>query len=193
VWLVVGLGNPGKRYAANRHNAGFMVLDQLARRHNLGSYSEKFGAEYAQGQVVLHRAHFLKPMEFMNNSGHAVQRALNFLKLEPSAMVVVHDEADIEFGRLKLKEGGGHGGHNGVRSIIEQLGHGDFLRVRVGVGKPPDVAGAGSPASKDKRVANYLLSDFTDRTERDALIERAADATEAILKDGIRDAMNRFN
>ncbi len=190
MWLFVGLGNPGKKYAANRHNAGFMVLDELARRHDLGSYREKLGAEYVSGQVVSHRAHLIKPMEFMNRSGFAVQRHLQFLGIEPKAMVVVHDEADLDMGRLRLKSGGGHGGHNGLRSIMDQLGTGDFLRIRVGVGKPAGVGGGGAA---DKRVANYLLSDFDDVKARDALIERAADAAEALLTDGLTLAMNKFN
>jgi PTH1 family peptidyl-tRNA hydrolase len=190
MWLLVGLGNPGKKYAAHRHNAGFMVVDELTRRHDLGSYREKFGASYVAGQVVHHRAHLIKPMEFMNNSGFAVSRALQFLGIEPGAMIVVHDEADLDMGRLRLKSGGGHGGHNGVRSIMDQLGHGNFLRVRVGVGKPAGVAGAGPG---DKRVANYLLSDFDDATARDQLIGLAADATETILTHGLTEAMNKYN
>jgi PTH1 family peptidyl-tRNA hydrolase len=190
VWLIVGLGNPGQKYAKNRHNAGFMVLDELARRHDLGSYRAKFGGEYASGQVVSHRAHLLKPMEFMNNSGFAVSRALSFLSVPTTSTVVVHDEADIEFGRIKLKRDGGHGGHNGLRSLIEQLGVDDFMRVRIGVGKPEGTAGKGPG---DKRVANYLLSDFPDDKARDELIGRGADAVELILEKGLEEAMQRVH
>jgi PTH1 family peptidyl-tRNA hydrolase len=192
MWLLCGLGNPGKKYAGNRHNAGFMVVDEFSRRHNLGDYRDKFGASYASGQVAGQKGHVLKPMEFMNHSGFAVSRAAQYLGVAPANIVVIHDEADLPFGRLKVKVGGGHGGHNGVRSIIEQLGQNDFLRVRVGVGKPPNTQGAGPT---DKRVANYLLSDFsaTEAGERDALIARAASATEAIMECGAREAMNRFN
>ncbi len=129
MWLVVGLGNPGREYAETRHNIGFMVMDELARRWELGGWRSKFGGEIAQDKNVV----ALKPQEYMNVSGQAVQRTAQFYK--PDQIVVIHDEIDLPFGKLRVKVGGGHGGHNGLRSIIENVGA-EFVRVRCGVGKP---------------------------------------------------------
>lgn len=207
MWLLVGLGNPGRKYERNRHNVGFRVVDELERRHALGGFRTKFGGEAAAGMLQIggrpHKAVLLKPMEFMNLSGFAVQRAVQFHDIEPERIVVIHDEIDIDFGRLKLKAGGGHGGHNGLRSIIEQLGSNAFLRVRVGVGKPgPNQSAggnAGAPAnaaaSRDRRVAGYVLSDFPAVLEPQVedLLRDAASATEAIVARGLAVAMNEFN
>ena len=192
MWLVIGLGNPGRKYQGNRHNAGFMVVDELARRHRAEAFRSRFGGELAGATFGSTRVQLLKPMEFMNHSGFAASRAAQFFNVAPEEMVVIHDEADLDFGRLKLKSGGGHGGHNGLRSLLEQLPSGDFPRVRVGVGKPRGTAGAGGG---DRRVANYLLSDFaaSEAGEVEDLISRSADAVEAIVRDGIRAAMNDFN
>jgi len=199
VWLIVGLGNPGPKYQNNRHNVGFMVVDELARRGSVQGFRQKFGADAASCIVAGHNALLLKPMEFMNLSGYAVQRAAAFHRVLPSETIVVHDEIDLDFGRLRLKSGGGHGGHNGLRSIVEQLGSSDFLRVRVGVGKPQKVVGVTGAASgaggSDRKVASWVLSDFpsADQAELDSLIDRAADSVGAIVQDGIRAAMNQFN
>ncbi|HWN67543.1 MAG TPA: aminoacyl-tRNA hydrolase [Haliangium sp.] len=209
MWLLVGLGNPGRKYERNRHNVGFRVIDELERRHALGGFRSKFGGEAAAGMLSVggkhHKAVLLKPQEFMNLSGFAVQRAVQFHDIEPEHIVVIHDEIDIDFGRLRLKAGGGHGGHNGLRSMIEQLGDNAFLRVRVGVGKPgPDqqnaaaAAAAGAAtnaASRDRRVAGYVLSDFPADLEPqvDELVRTAANAVEAILDRGITAAMNEFH
>lgn len=190
MWLIAGLGNPGRKYERNRHNIGFRVVDELVRRHDLGPLREKFGGLAASGLVAGQRAVVLKPMEFMNRSGFAVQRAAQFHGVQPEELVVVHDEIDLPMARLRLKAGGGHGGHNGVRSIAEQTGQADFLRVRVGVGRP---AGAAGPA--DGKVSGFVLGDFPAEAEREVaeLVARAADAVEAILQRGIRAAMNDFN
>jgi PTH1 family peptidyl-tRNA hydrolase len=200
VWLVAGLGNPGSRYARNRHNIGFMVIDELARRGHQTGFRSKFGAEATTCMVAGSNALLLKPMEYMNHSGFAVQRAAHFHNAEVDEVIVVHDEIDLDFGRLRLKTGGGHGGHNGLRSIIAQLGSRDFLRVRVGVGKPQSGAnpaqGADSRAAGgDRKVASWVLSDFPSNlaSDVDELINRAADATEAIIREGIRGAMNEYN
>lgn len=192
MWLIVGLGNPGQRYAGNRHNVGFRVVDELARRHRITSFRSKFGGEIASGLVGRQRAQLLKPMEYMNHSGYAVSRAAQFHAVAPEQIVVIHDEIDLDFGRLRLKAGGGHGGHNGLRSIAEQLGSRDFLRVRFGVGKPPGASGAGAG---DRRVSGWVLSDFSaaENGELDDLLARAADAVEAILDRGVHAAMNDFN
>src|SRR5687768_11799366 len=141
-WLVVGLGNPGSKYERNRHNIGFMVVDELARKHALPAWATKLGGDATSGLVTTERgrerAQLLKPMEFMNLSGFAVQRAAAFHKVDVDQILVVHDEIDLPFGTVRLKAGGGHGGHNGLRSIIEQLGESKFHRLRMGVGRDPN-------------------------------------------------------
>lgn len=191
MWLIAGLGNPGRRYERNRHNIGFHVVDELARRHVPGGFRSKFGGEVATGLVGREKVVLLKPMEFMNVSGNAVQRAAKFHDVPPEEILVVHDEIDLPFGKLRLKAGGGHGGHNGLRSIVAQLGSKDFLRVRVGVGKPEKATGGPG----DGAVSSYVLSDFPSAQAREAeeLAARAADAAEAVLAVGIRAAMNEFN
>lgn len=202
MWLIVGLGNPGRKYERNRHNVGFRVVDELARRHQFGAFRGKFGGEVSSGAITAggrpHKAVLLKPMEFMNVSGHAVQRAAQFHELEPSQIVVIHDELDIDFGRIKLKSGGGPGGHNGLKSIIAQLGSRDFARVRVGIGKPGPQPGAASQDGhqiRNSQVVRYVLADFPSAQEPEVarLVDLAADATEAIVSQGIRAAMNTFH
>ena len=133
--LVVGLGNPGREYAGNRHNVGHMVVDELARRYG-GSWRSKFSGQLADVRIDEHRVGLLKPETYMNESGRSVQAAAAFYKLEPDAILVVHDESDLETGRLQARMGGGLAGHNGLRSVAQQLGTPDFLRLRVGVGGP---------------------------------------------------------
>ncbi len=192
MWLIVGLGNPGTKYARNRHNIGFRVVDEVARRYGIDSWRNKFGGELATGMVKGERVALLKPMEFMNVSGNAVQRAAHFHSVEPERIVVVHDEIDFPLARVKVKADGGHGGHNGLRSIIKHLGTNAFPRVRVGVGRPMREDGA--PAD-DSRVAGYVLSDFPagDARDVDDMIDRAADAIEVVVTTGVRPAMNEVN
>jgi PTH1 family peptidyl-tRNA hydrolase len=191
VWLIAGLGNPGKKYERNRHNVGFRVADELVRRHGFGPLKDKFGGLSGTGIIAGQRASIIKPMKYMNLSGFAVSQAVQFQGITPEELVVVHDEIDLPFARLRLKSGGGHGGHNGIRSIMEQLGHGDFMRVRIGVGRPETEAG--EPGAG--KVSNHVLSDFPSEMDRDveALVARSADAVEAILSRGMRAAMNDFN
>ncbi len=187
MWLVAGLGNPGPKYERNRHNIGFRVVDELASKHGL-SWKTGKGGETASGVVTTERgrerAVLVKPMEFMNLSGFAVSRALQFFHVEPDHLIVVHDEIDLEHGVVRLKEGGGHGGHNGLRSIMEQLGTGDFLRVRMGVGRDPNKP----PGSKD--AAAWVLADFPTTPP---MISAGCEATLAILTKGIKQAMNEHN
>ncbi len=181
MWLVVGLGNPGTEYANHRHNVGFMVVDRLAERWGLTSqFRQKFGALLAQKDGAV----LCKPQEFMNLSGQAVQRTQHFYKIPSTATLVVHDELDLPFGKLKVKAGGGHGGHNGLRSMIEDCGPA-FLRVRVGIGKPDD----------KERVVGHVLSGFSkvEKPELENLINLAADAVESVLRVGPSAAMNKFN
>jgi len=182
--LVVGLGNPGREHASDRHNVGWMVVDELARRHD-GSFRSKFSgrlAEVRQGDLKLA---LLKPETYMNLSGQSLGAAARFFKVAPEAIAVVHDEVDLETGRLQVRLGGGLAGHNGLRSIKGALGSADFLRVRVGVGRP----GRG-----DRRpVADYVLSPFAPEEDGEALVGRAADAVEALARGGLDAAQRRFN
>ncbi len=180
--LVVGLGNPGPKYEQHRHNVGFMVIDDLRRRANVPEFREKFSGAFAKGD----RFSLLKPMTFMNASGDAVQPCAAFLKASPGEVVVVHDELDLPFGTLRIKQGGGHAGHNGLRSIIARLGA-DFVRIRFGVGRPPpDFRGD---------VAAFVLSAFdaSERARLGGLVSRAAEMVEAIAEGGVATAMNRLN
>jgi PTH1 family peptidyl-tRNA hydrolase len=190
-WLIAGLGNPGPDYAAHRHNAGFMVADLLAARWGDGpsAFRNKFSSELLQLDWRGQRIALQKPLEYMNLSGGPVQRALAFFRIPPANLIVIHDEIDLPFLRLRVKQGGGHGGHNGLRSISQAIGP-DYLRLRVGVGRP----GGGSGAGKE-RVTGHVLGPFSraDQTELPAYLDRAADAVEAILLHGIEYAMNNFN
>jgi PTH1 family peptidyl-tRNA hydrolase len=192
-WLVVGLGNPGAKYARNRHNIGFMVLDELARKHGLPAWSMKLGGEATSGIVTTERgrerAQLLKPMEFMNLSGFATQRTAAFAKIDVDQILVVHDEIDLPFGTVRLKSGGGHGGHNGLRSIQEQLGDAKFARLRMGVGRDPNA----QPGAKD--AAGWVLSDFPSAQARtvEAMIAAGCEDIECVLAKGIKDAMNQHN
>jgi PTH1 family peptidyl-tRNA hydrolase len=182
--LVVGLGNPGRDYAGNRHNVGFMVADELARRHG-GSWRSKFNGELAETRIEGHRVALLKPQTFMNESGRSVAAAARFFKVEPDAILVVHDEVDLEPGRLQARLGGGLAGHNGLRSLAQQLGTPDFMRLRVGVGKPQ---------RGDRRLlADYVLADFEPHEDVDALVARAAEAVETLDAEGLDAAQRRFN
>ena len=185
MWLVVGLGNPGRQYAGNRHNAGFMVVDELIRLSGAGTPRQRMGAEIAEATLGGTKVIFCKPMEFMNASGFAVSRASAFWKIPPAQTVVVHDDMDLDFGRIRLCEAGGTGGHNGLRSIVAEMGTEAFCRVRCGIGRPPP----------PWEGADYVLADFSPE-ERHALpnlLEEAAGATRAIVEDGLVAAMNRFN
>ena len=182
--LVAGLGNPGREYARTRHNVGFMVADELARRHG-GSFRGKFSAELAEVRVDERRVALLKPQTYMNVSGRSVGGALRFFKLPAEQLLVVHDEVDLELGRLQARAGGGLAGHNGLRSVGEHLGTQDFLRLRVGVGRPE----RGDP----RPVADWVLSPFDAHVDVDALIARAADAVETIVREGVEAAQQLFN
>ncbi|MGI8606261.1 MAG: aminoacyl-tRNA hydrolase [Gaiellaceae bacterium] len=182
--LVAGLGNPGRDYARTRHSVGFMVCDELVRRHG-ASWRSKFSADVADLRFDGRRAVLLKPQTFMNESGLAVAPAVRFFKVPAESLLVVHDEVDLEPGRLQARAGGGLAGHNGLRSIAQQLKTQEFLRLRIGVGRP----GRG-----DRRpVADYVLSAFEEHFDVDTLVGRAADAVEAIARDGLETAQQRFN
>jgi PTH1 family peptidyl-tRNA hydrolase len=167
------LGNPGREYARNRHNAGYMVLDELARRH-AGSWKSKFTGRLAEIHVEGSKLVLLKPETYMNDSGRSVGAAAAFFKVEPADVLIVHDEGDFDLGRLELKFGGGLAGHNGLRSIAEHLKTQEFARLRIGVGRPE----RGDPRS----LADYVLADFEPHDDADGLITRAADVVEDYAK-----------
>jgi len=185
LFLVVGLGNPGPDYAGNRHNAGAMVADLLAGRAGGRLTSHKGRADVLEGRVAGVRAVLAKPRSYMNESGGPVSSLLGYYSVPPSRLVVVHDELDLPYGTLRLKFGGGDNGHNGLRAVTRALGTRDYLRVRFGIGRPP---GRQDPAV-------FVLRDFSpaERKELPQHVERAADAVEVLLSDGLEKAQNQFN
>jgi PTH1 family peptidyl-tRNA hydrolase len=192
-WLLVGLGNPGPEYAENRHNVGFMAVERWVDRHApalAGPVGWKnqwkgrtcsFQAELGSQRI---RCVVLEPLTYMNRSGESVRAAIDFLRVGVDRMIVVHDELDFEFGRLGVKRGGGHGGHNGLRDLIKQLGSPEFVRVRVGIGRP-----------MHGDVSHWVLSDFAgdDLAALPELVDRAAQALSCVLVEGLASAMNQFN
>jgi PTH1 family peptidyl-tRNA hydrolase len=182
--LVVGLGNPGREHEADRHNVGWMVVDELARRTD-ARWRGKFSGRLAEIRLDGLRLALLKPETFMNDSGRSVAAAARFFKVEPEAMLVVHDDVDLKPGRLQARAGGGLAGHNGLRSLAQAVGTQDFLRLRIGVGRP----GRGDPRS----VADYVLSPFDAEEDAEALVSRSADAVETLAREGVEAAQQRFN
>jgi PTH1 family peptidyl-tRNA hydrolase len=182
--LVVGLGNPGREYARTRHNAGWLVLDELARRHRAG-WKAKFNGQLAEVRIDGHRVALLKPETYMNESGRSVAAAARFYKVEPDAVLVVHDEGDFDLGRLQARRGGGLGGHNGLRSISQHLKTQDFLRLRIGVGRP----GRGD----NRSLADYVLGNFEPGDDAEGIVSRAADAVETLDAEGLERTQAKFN
>jgi len=189
-WLVVGLGNPGREYAGNRHNAGFLVADLLASRLGVRfSRHRKAVAEVAEGRLGVGidapRLVLAKPLTYMNLSGGPVANLAQFYKVPISQIVAIHDELDIPYGQLRLKVGGGEGGHNGLRSMTKSLGSKEYVRVRFGIGRPP---GRQDPA-------DYVLSDFStvERKELEFLVDRATDAVEMVVQRGLEPAQNYYH
>jgi len=187
--VIVGLGNPGPEHLVTRHNAGFWFVDLLARRHG-GEFRDyrKYSGETARITLSEREIILLKPTTYMNRSGLSVRQVSDFYKIAPEEILVAHDELDLPVGSVRLKQGGGHGGHNGLRSIIDQCGGNGFARVRVGVGKPPmHVPG--------KDVSGWVLGDFPPGQAAlvDGIVARSADAVEAVVGLGVTPAMNDFN
>jgi PTH1 family peptidyl-tRNA hydrolase len=182
--LVAGLGNPGREYERTRHNVGWLVLDELAQRHG-GSWRSKFSGSLAEVRLGDLKLGLLKPETFMNDSGVSVGAAARFYKVEPEHLLVVHDDVDLEPGRLQGRAGGGLAGHNGLRSLAQHLGSQEFERLRIGVGRP----GRGDRRS----ISDWVLSGFAPEDDLEALVARSADAVEAIAAEGLEAAQTHFN
>jgi peptidyl-tRNA hydrolase, PTH1 family len=182
--LVAGLGNPGRDYEHTRHNVGFMVCDELARRHR-GSFRSKFSGELGEIRIEGRRAALLKPQTFMNESGRSVGAAVRFFKIPPERLLVLHDEVDLDPGRIQARLGGGLAGHNGLRSVARHLKTQEFMRLRIGVGRPE--------RGDSRPVADFVLSRFEEHVDVEGLVARAADAVESIARDGLEETQNRFN
>jgi PTH1 family peptidyl-tRNA hydrolase len=182
--LVAGLGNPGREHARDRHNVGWVVMDELAHRHG-GSWRSKFNGRLAETRVGETRVALLKPESYMNDSGRPIGAAARYFKVPPSALLVVHDDVDLGVGRLQARAGGGLAGHNGLRSISQALGTQEFLRLRIGVGRPE----RGDP----RPVADYVLSPFAADEDPEELVARSADAVETLVAEGLAVAQQRFN
>ena len=187
VWLIVGLGNPGPGYSGNRHNVGQMVLDTLAKRIGASFKAHKSNSVVAEARLGFGGPKIVlaKPLSYMNTSGGPVANLAKFYSVDPSQIVVVHDELDIEPHQVRIKFGGGHAGHNGLRDIIAAIATQDFVRVRVGIGRPPG----------RQEVADFVLKDFSaaERSELPVTLEIAADALQAIVESGVSAAQQKFN
>ena len=185
MWLIVGLGNPGSKYEHTRHNIGFLVADRLAERAGSKLSTKKFNAQFGSCVIAGCKSLFGKPQTYMNSSGDSVQPMAAFHKIGSSQVVVIHDELDLPFGSVRIKQSGGHAGHNGLRSISARLGGGDYPRVRVGIGRP----------TRGDNVTGHVLGAFSsvERSSLDAVIERTCDAVETLLSEGVVAAMNSVN
>ena len=182
--VIVGLGNPGIRYQMSRHNIGSQVVDRLARINHILISTKRFKSLYGIGQIDCQEVVLLKPMTFMNLSGEAVKKIVNFFRLGMGDLIVIHDDLDLPFGRLRFKQRGGDGGHQGVRSIIEAMDGNNFLRLKVGIGRPP----------KGMDPAEYVLNhlDQIEQPRLDEILSRAAEALTVLLLEGLQAAMNRY-
>jgi peptidyl-tRNA hydrolase, PTH1 family len=182
--LIAGLGNPGREHARDRHNAGWMVVDELARRHS-GSFRSKFSGRLAETRLGHARVALLEPETYMNESGRSIAAAARFFKVAPEHVLIVHDDVDLPVGRLQARLGGGLAGHNGLRSIAQALGTPEFLRLRIGVGRPE----RGDP----RPVADYVLSPFAPEDDVEAIVARSSDAVESLVAEGLVATQQHFN
>ncbi|OQX09131.1 MAG: aminoacyl-tRNA hydrolase [Desulfobacteraceae bacterium IS3] len=183
--LVAGLGNPGDKYENTRHNVGFMAADELAADFRLSFQNSRWDAQIARGEIEGIKVILAKPMSFMNLSGMPLYRIADFYKIKSGDVIVIHDDIDLAFGTIKIKEKGGHGGHKGVKSIMESFGGGEFIRLRIGVGR----------SATGLSVANYVLDNFStdERAVIQKVIMRAKDAAVTVLCKGAKSGMNEFN
>lgn len=184
--LVVGLGNPGRTYRWTRHNMGFLLVEQLARRHGIELSRRGLHSLYGRGRIGGQEVLLAKPQKYMNLSGEAVSRLLRFFKIPPDDLMILHDDLDLPVGKVRIRRRGGHGGHRGVKSIIESLGRQDFLRVKVGIGRPRNL---------EQDPTDFVLEPFS-KAEKEAFgkqIEKSVDVVELLLQEGAETAMNRFH
>ncbi len=183
--LIIGLGNPGRKYRFTRHNTGFLVIDELARRNGIGLETRRYKTRFGRGLIKEREAILAKPWTFMNLSGFAVSRIMEVFNLAEKDLIVIQDDVDIDFGRIKIRQGGGHGGHKGIESIQGLLRGAGFVRVKVGIGRPTEY----------RDLSDYVLEPFSDdeRIILGDIIGRAAEATETLLCEGVEVAMARFN
>lgn len=182
---IVGLGNPGKKYDGTRHNVGFAVIDELIKRHQIKLDQSKFKGHFAIETLFGEKVIFLKPQTFMNLSGESLRPLMDFYKIEPKDVLVIFDDLDLPVGKIRLRQKGGHGGHNGIRSIIDHLGTKEFKRIRIGVGRP----------TNNMPIVNYVLSPFTPEQQEDVqtTINKSADACDEWIQTPFSDVMNEYN
>lgn len=184
LYLIVGLGNPGREYERHRHNVGFQCVDHLARQHHIEMKKRRFKALWGEGEIAGRRVILAKPLTFMNESGQAVGPLSRYYKVSPERLIVIYDDIDLAFGKIRVRPDGSSGGHNGIKSLIQHLGNDDFIRIRIGIGRPA----YGDPA-------DYVLSDFSP--DQQPVIEQAYEVVEeivrCILTEGVHQAMNRYN
>jgi len=187
--LVVGLGNPGKAYVLTRHNAGFMAVDEVASTYSISFDKQKFNTIFGRGSIKGIDVILAKPMAFMNNSGTPVLKLAKYFRILSRDMLVIHDDIDLAYGRLKIMEKGGHGGHKGIRSLIDAFGGIDFTRLRIGIGRGIEISGSGN------KVVGHVLGNFTikEREFLNQIIQNASNAVVTILCKGTKEGMNRFN
>ena len=183
--MIAGLGNPGKKYFQTRHNIGFMVVDELANKNNLKISKSRFDAEYINFSLEQDKLFLVKPQSYMNNSGFPIQKLASYFRINISNVIVVHDDIDLPFGRLRISKGRGHGGHNGIRSIIQTLGTKDFTRIRVGIANP----------ERQNSVTGHVLGGFSKEETKaiNKLIIKTAEASLSVIKNGALAAMNFYN
>jgi PTH1 family peptidyl-tRNA hydrolase len=184
VKIIVGLGNPGITYERTRHNVGFRVLDRLAEINHILISTKRFKSLYGVGRIDSERVILIKPMTLMNRSGDAVKKALHFFQVGMEDLIVIHDDLDLPFGRMRFKQRGGDGGHQGVRSIVESVGKNTFLRLKIGIGRPP----------RGMDPADYVLTPFDEIQLSDLvqIVSRAAEALKVVVLEGLGTAMNRY-
>lgn len=183
--LIAGLGNPGEKYERTRHNAGFFVIDRLSQEYSIPLSKEKFDLVYGRGKIEGHDVILSKPMSYMNKSGYPLRKLADYIGLTSEDLFIVYDDIDLTFERLRIKDKGGHGGHNGIRSLIDAFGTRDFPRLRIGIGRPDG----------EKDVTGHVLGRFSaEETEiMNRVVDRAGQAVVSVIKDGLTVAMNNFN
>lgn len=196
-WLIAGLGNPGRKYMQTRHNVGFMAVEKICDYHRITLDRNMFKNRYGIGLINGARSVLAQPMDFMNRSGPPVNQIARYFKIDTANILIIHDDMDIDTGRIKIKVKGGHGGHKGVRSVIDALGTDAFNRVRIGIGRPsvPGEASKINRATDDPDVTDYVLGKFSkaEQKQYDEVLETVREAVETLLDKGATAAMNRFN